>query len=259
VPTPIRGRAIRTLAVVVLLLSACADDAPPGSTAGSRDITFESSDGVTLAGRLFGPADASAGVVLAHMFPSDQSAWFFFANRLGERGYRVLTFDLRGYCPGGEAGCSEGEKSPPAIWQDVEGAIETLRREGVTRIGLVGASMGGTASIIVAAKQGKNIDALITLSAPPAFEGLAAGAEVVSQVTAAKLFIAGHEDIAAVQAVNTFYAESVQPKRPVILTTGDHGTDILTGNQAGIASTEMINWLERYLPVAGPASGSGYG
>ena len=34
------------------------------------------------------------------MFPSDQSAWYFFADRLGERGYRVLTFDFRGYCPG---------------------------------------------------------------------------------------------------------------------------------------------------------------
>jgi hypothetical protein len=35
----------------------------------------------------------------------------------------------------------------------------------------------------------------------------------------------------------------------MILTTGDHGTDILTGNQSGIASTEIIKWLERYLPV----------
>ena len=87
-------------------------------------ITFEASDGVTLDGRLFGPDEGSAGVVLAHMFPSDQSAWFAFADRLGQRGYRVLTFNFRGYCPGGDAGCSQGEKSIPAIWQDVEGAIE---------------------------------------------------------------------------------------------------------------------------------------
>jgi hypothetical protein len=100
---------------------------------------------------------------------------------------------------------------------------------------------------------------VITLSAPPAFEGLDAGTEVLAQVTAAKLFIAGHEDLGAVQAVDTFYAQSLQPKRPLILTTGDHGTDILTGNQAGIASTEMIGWLERYLPVSAPDSGPGGG
>jgi esterase/lipase len=198
---------------------------------------------------VFGPQEGTAGVVLAHMFPSDQSAWFDFATRLGERGYRVLTFNFRGYCPGGDAGCSQGEKAISAIWQDVEGAVAALRDEGATRIGLVGASMGGTASL-VAASRGQEIDAVVTLSAPTGIEGLEATPEVLAQVTAAKLFLAGHEDTTAAQAVDTFYAETLQPKRPVILTTGDHGTDILTGNQAGIASTEMIRWLERYLPVS---------
>ena len=117
--TPIR-RSIVPILAVVALVSACGADTPLGSTEGSKEITFESTDGVTLSGRLFGPNEGSAGIVLAHMFPSDQSAWYFFANRLGEQGYRVLTFDFRGYCPGGDAGCSEGEKNIPAIWQDVE-------------------------------------------------------------------------------------------------------------------------------------------
>lgn len=246
--SPNRRRAVAGLAVVLSILASC-DGAPQGSTEGSRAITFESSDGVTLSGRLFGPDEGTAGVVLAHMFPSDQSTWFAFADRLGQRGYRVLTFDFRGYCPGGDAGCSEGEKDIPAIWQDVEGAIEALRGEGASRIGLVGASMGGTASLVAASREGQDIDAVVTLSAPTGFEGLEANADVLAQVTAAKLFLAGHEDVAAAQAVDALYAGTLQPKRPVILTTGDHGTDILTGNQAGIASTEIIRWLERYLPV----------
>ena len=241
---------VRAILAVVALVSACGATPPLGSTEGSREITFDSTDGVTLSGRLFGPDEGTAGVVLAHMFPSDQSAWYFFANRLGELGYRVLTFDFRGYCPGGD-GCSQGEKAISAIWQDVEGAVEALRSEGTTRLALVGASMGGTASLIAASKEGRDVDAVITLSAPPSFEGLDAGPEVLAQVAAAKLFIAGNGDIAATQAVDAFYGQSLQPKRPVILTTDDHGTDILSGNQAGIVSTEMINWLERYLPVSG--------
>ncbi len=251
-PAPIH---VRTLVVGLLLLSACGVDTPQGSTANSREITFESTDGVTLSGRLFGPDEGTAGVVLAHMFPSDQSAWYFFANRLGERGYRVMTFNFRGYCPGGEAGCSEGEKNVPAIWQDLEGAVEKMRNEGVTRFALVGASMGGTASLIVAANHGRDIGAVVTLSAPTSVEGLDAGADVLAEVSAAKLLIAGHEDVDAVEAVNLFYGEGLPPKRPVILTTGDHGTDILTGNQAGIVSTEMINWIERYVPVSGSGNG----
>ena len=136
----------------------------------------------------------------------------------------------------------------------MEGAVEALRSEGTTWLALVGASMGGTASLIVASRMGKDIDAVITLSAPPSFQGLGVGPEDLAEVTAAKLFIAGNEDTAAAEAVNAFYGQTLQPKRPVILTTGDHGTDILTGNQAGLVSTEMINWLERYLPV-GPGSG----
>lgn len=246
--TPNR-RAVAALAVALSVLASCGGDAPHGSTAGSRQITFESSDGVTLAGRLFGPDEGTAGVVLAHMFPSDQSAWFAFADRLGRRGYRVLTFNFRGYCPGGDAGCSEGEKTIPAIWQDVEGAMELLRTEGATRIALVGASMGGTASLVAASREGQVVDAVVTLSAPTGFEGLEANAEVLAEVEAAKLFLAGHEDVDAARAVDALYALTLQPKRPVILTTGDHGTDILTGNQAGIAGTEIIRWLEQYVPV----------
>ncbi len=93
---------------------------------------------------------------------------------------------------------------------------------------------------------------MITLSAPPSFEGLEAGPEVLAEVTAAKLFIAGNEDTAAAAGRGRLLrADACSPSVPVILTTGDHGTDILTGNQAGIVSTEMINWLERYLPVSG--------
>jgi dienelactone hydrolase len=163
----------------------------------------------------------------------------------------VLTFDFRGYCPGGAAGCSDGEKQIPAIWQDVQGAVDRLRSDGVTKVALIGASMGGTASLIVASREGDGIDAVVTLSAPVSFEGLSVTPEELAQVTAAKLFIAGHADVTAAQAVESFYNETLQPKRPVILTTEDHGTDILTGNQAGIASTEILNWLDRYRPASG--------
>ena len=247
---PISVRTTPILATLAILLASCGSSHVPAPSE-SRPITFEAADGVTLAGRLFGPDQGSAGVVLSHMAPADQSSWFAFADRLAGEGYRVLTFDFRGYCPGGDAGCSEGERTIPDIWQDVLGAIEAIRREGVTRIGLIGASMGGTASLVAAAKGPEDVDAIVTLSAPTSFEGLEVTPDEVSQLTGAKLFIAGHSDTIAATAVQTLYDESVQPKRPLILTTEDHGTDILTGNQSGVAATEILSWLERYLPVSG--------
>jgi pimeloyl-ACP methyl ester carboxylesterase len=251
-PTEVRTitSILATLATFAILLASCGSPETPAPPTESRPITFESEDGVALAGRLFGPEGANAGVVLAHMYPADQSSWYRFADRLAGDGYRVVTFDFRGYCPGGDAGCSQGEKRVADMWQDVLGAMQTLRDEGVTRIGLIGASMGGTASLVAASREGEDVEAIVTLSAPTSFEGLEAGPDAVSQVTGAKLFIAGHADVPAAEAVDVLYGQALQPKRPVILTTDDHGTDILSGNQSGIATTEILRWLDRYLPVA---------
>ena len=238
--------------VSALALPAChqAEAIRAQALADSKAVSFESIDGVRLGGRIFGPEGATAGIVLAHMRPADQSSWFDFADQLGALGYRALTFDFRGYCPGGDAGCSEGDEDISAIWQDVAGAVGFLRTEGVRRIGLVGASMGGTASLVYASQSGSDIDAVVTLSAPDAIEGLIGGTRTVLQtVTAAKLFLAGNGDGNAAATAQAFYNESVQPKRVEILTTADHGTDILEGNQAEIAQNLILGWLGQHVPV----------
>ena len=222
----------------------------------SRAVTFTTSDGVRLAGRLFGPDTATAGVVLAHMLPSDQSSWFDFADRLAREGYRVLTFDFRGYCPGGDAGCSEGQKDVASIWKDVLAAEAYLRDQGPTRLALIGASMGGTASLIAASKEPDGVEAAITLSAPVTIEGLTASPDVMALVTAAKLFIAGDEDpTGAAASAQQLYDESLQPKRVQIFTTTDHGTDLLSGNQGEQVRSLIQTWLAQYLPTAAPSAG----
>ncbi len=238
--------------VLALISSACnqAEEIRAQALANSQAVTFAASDGVELAGRVFGPEDATAGVVLAHMRPADQSSWFDLADRVGGLGYRVLTFDFRGYCPGGDAGCSKGKKEISAIWQDVQGAVDYLKAQGVRRIGLVGASMGGTASLVVASRPDEAIVAVVTLSAPASIDGLVAGPDVVSATTAAKLFIAGNGDGVAAKSAQTFYDQSAPPKRVEILTTADHGTDLLEGNQGEIARNLIIGWLGQYVPIS---------
>lgn len=240
-----------TLIAATAIVGTACDRADDVSAAPRRSapVTFRSIDGVELSGRLFGPEEATAGVVLAHMLPADQSSWFDFAGELGDAGFRALTFDFRGYCPGGDAGCSEGDKDIAAIWQDAQGAVELLRDDGVERIALVGASMGGTASLIVASGEGDGVAAVVTLSAPRSIEGLTAGPDVVARVTAAKLFLAGTGDGSAAEDAQAFYAQGPPPKRVEILTTDDHGTDMLTGNQGSAAGTLILGWLDRYLQV----------
>jgi pimeloyl-ACP methyl ester carboxylesterase len=254
------GLRATVVAIAAAISVSCTQQAAIRSKAlaSSSPVTFPSGDGVQLSGRLFGPADASSGVVFAHMLPSDQSAWFDLAADVGALGYRALTFDFRGYCPGGDAGCSGGERDVDATPRDLQAALDYLRSRGVDRVALVGASMGGTASLLIAAHEGDAIGAVITLSAPQQISGLAAGPDVLQSVTAAKLFIAGNGDpTGSAMVAQAFYDESLQPKRYEILTSDDHGTDLLSGNQGQRVHDLITAWLELHLPAASPTAGAG--
>jgi uncharacterized protein len=236
------GSVFALFVVLGSLVTACGGSTePPASPSGSKAVSFVSADGVTLEGRLFG--EGEVGVVLSHMLPADQTSWWDFADQLAGEGYLVLTYDFRGYCPGGNAGCSRGEKNIEAIWQDVLGAIDFIRSQGAQRVMLAGASMGGTASLVAAAEPGVDVAAVVTLSAPTSIEGLTADADVLTRIPAAKLFIAGVGDGQAADSAQTLYEQSPPPKQVEILTTDDHGTDILDGNQSGPARTLIIDFL----------------
>jgi hypothetical protein len=64
-----------------------------------------------------------------------------------------------------------------------------------------------------------------------------------------QLFLAGNVDANAAETAQAFHNESVEPKRAEILTTADHGTDLLEGNQAEIARNLIVGWLGQHVPV----------
>lgn len=246
------GRALGALACLAILAVACgegtstpADGSPGNSEPGnSEPVRFPSADGVSLEGRIFG--EGAVGVVLSHMLTDDQTSWWDFAEELADEGYLVLTYDFRGFCPGGSAGCSEADPHLGKTWRDVVGAVEYIRTRGAQQVMLVGSSLGGTASLMAAAQEGVSADAVVALSALVEIEGMELTPDVLRRVTAAELFIAGTGDGTAAEDARTLYEGSPRPKRVEILTTFDHGTEILEGNQAGRAHTLILDYLERY-------------
>jgi pimeloyl-ACP methyl ester carboxylesterase len=254
-----RFRPVRTAAAVaatVVALSSCGPPSPPPSP-GSDPVAFTAAGGLELEGRLFEASGATAGIVLAHMRPADQSSWFEYAETLADEGYRTLTFNFRGSCPGGDAGCSEGETDPSVLWRDVAAAVRYLRSTGVPRVAVIGASMGGTAALVAAAQPTGRIGAVATLSAPISIDGLDATPAVLSAVSAAKLFVAGNADTGAASDAQSMYDLSVPPKRVEILPTDDHGTDMLEGNQGPNLRGVLTSWLARFLPVQAPVEDEG--
>ena len=246
-------------AIAVILLVACTDPSSSinsAAVAASKPVSFKTSDGVELSGRIFGPQSATSGVVLAHTLSGDQTKWFGFADRLANQGYRVLTFDFRGYCPGGDGGCSGGSKDVDAATTDLEAAVQYLRDDGVERLGIAGASMGGTAALLVASKDAEGIPAVVLLSAPQVLYGLEAGPEVLQTVTGAKLYIAGLGDPAgAAAAADAMAALGPQPVQEEIVTADEHGTALLNSTSGEHVQELMEQWFGRYLaPKATPSA-----
>jgi esterase/lipase len=210
------------------------EPAPAGVT--DEPVRFETSDGVTISGHLYssnGPKRKA--VVLAHEFPTDQTAWTAFAEELAANGIDALTFDFRGY---GETG---GEKDITKIDLDVEAAARFVGSRDYPEVYLFGASMGGTASIKVAARF--EVAGLVTISSPDEFMGLDAR-EDITAVTAPKLFVAAQGDNGAPDAVEFFMQAALEPKSNVIYEGSEHGTEILGGASGAELEEALFAFLE---------------
>lgn len=229
------------LAALALALAACGggEEAPTAPPAGAATVKFPaarasgSAETLTLEGAVFGPGSSRTAVVLAHAFPENQGSWATFAREVAGRGFTALTFNFRGY------GLSQGDRDPSRADLDLEGAVEEAKRRGATAVVVVGASMGGTAAIILASRT--PLAGVVAVSAPQAFRGLdARGA--VSRARAPLLLIAaeGDPNRAAANA-RALFAAAPQPKRlEVIRGSRAHGTDLLLDPRAAERVESLI-------------------
>jgi pimeloyl-ACP methyl ester carboxylesterase len=196
-------------------------------------VTFVTSDGVTLEARRFGSGDR--WVVLAHMRRASMESWFTFGDELAAAGYTALAFNHRGY--GGSAG------SGFAVDIDTTAAVDHALASGAASVSVIGASMGGTGAIAAAAV--RDVDAVVTLSAPAAFEGVDATSAMAS-VTARTLLVAATGDQPYADAVAEFAAASSAPVNTLFLEGSAHGTDLLAEH-----GTEVTDQILAHLASAG--------
>ena len=189
-----------------------------------------------LSGYLFG--SHTTGVILSHMQSTDQQSWWLFARILKDKGYQVLTYDFRGYRD------SQGEIDIDHIDMDVKAALNFMQSNGTSKVFLIGANMGGTASLKVASKE--DVAGVITLSAPPAVENLDAR-EDVTTIAAPKLFIAARDDLFYARSVDLFDQTSLDPKERQIVDGNAHGTDMLSGASGPRVQGLMVDFLRRHV------------
>jgi pimeloyl-ACP methyl ester carboxylesterase len=208
----------------------------------SDPVRLRGDGGVRLEGRLFGSGDV--GVALAHMGGGDQSQWFGFAGLLADNGYRVLTYNRRGSCPGGELGCSGGHDV--GGWRDLAFVVERLRDAGAQRVVVGGASLGAMESLY-ALSRGLDAEGLIWVAGVDLYGGVTVS-EQTDDLRIPKLFMAGEVDGEAGDLLQVFDETAPEPTDVVTLDTGEHGTDILAYADAVVADTlrqAVLDFLAR--------------
>lgn len=211
-----RWRNRLVLRITLLLLLATISWGPQAAAhpQGARSaISFRTTDGIRLRGWLWGSGQNA--VVLSHMYGTNQSIWYDLARKLSANGFTAVTYDFRG------VGTSGGRLVIARVDRDVLAAIGFMRARHPRRLFLVGASMGGTASLVAAGQQ--RVDGVVIMASGMRFRGLDAR-PYLSNLRAPKLFIVGRGDAPFNESARNMYARTPSPKDLKVIPTNAHGT-----------------------------------
>ncbi|MDR7515981.1 MAG: alpha/beta fold hydrolase [Armatimonadota bacterium] len=219
-----------------LLLAAFLFPAGLSAWAASRvPVAFQAEDGVVVRGWVW--PGGRAAVILSHMFGTDQSVWTDLAGLLAARGYTVLTYDFRG------VGRSGGRLVIAEVDRDVLAAIRHVRGRGARRVVLIGASMGGTASLVAAARA--PVHGVVVMASGTQFAGLNARPHLPG-LRVPKLFIVGSGDQPFHDSARYMHRVTPPPKHLLVLPTPAHGTYMLRTRHRAAIEAAILDFLKRY-------------
>lgn len=223
------------IAATIIFSIGCSAGTSPGG--GSEDGSFTTLDGTKLSGHVFGSGEV--GVILSHTRYTTQEAWWPFARILEDKGYKVLAYDFRGFRD------SEGSFDIDSMYRDTEAAITFMRDTGTSTIFLIGAGIGGTASIKAAINQ--DIAGIITISSSPQVETLDVRGDM-REIHSPTLFIASREDGFYARSVDFLHQNAPDPKEKQIVDGDSHGIAMLSEDAGPRVQGAILDFIIRHTP-----------
>ncbi|MGA7670724.1 MAG: alpha/beta hydrolase [Nitrolancea sp.] len=137
----------------------------------AEPVTFKTRDGVTLAGRFFAGSSQTT-IILSHGYGDDQDQMIPWADFLNRAGFSVFTYDMRERGQSGGGAVTLGAKEQTDLASAVDYLV-TRTDVDPNRIGALGVSLGGSVTILAAARD-KRIGAIVDDS------GFSAASNVIS-------------------------------------------------------------------------------
>ncbi len=171
--------------------------------------------------------DGDAGVVLSNESGNSLCDWVSFAEALEDDGFRVLLYDYR-------YGRADAHIAP---------AVAELRRRGAKHVAIIGASLGGGATIVAGSRPGTDVDTLVSLSGETFIHGVN---QAVPRLRRPVFFVAAERDqYGAGTDARTMYKEApARDKKLLVIPGTRHGVAMLDEKDVREA---LLDWLRSHL------------
>jgi alpha-beta hydrolase superfamily lysophospholipase len=187
----------------------------------------------TLRGHLYG--QGPCWTVLVHDEGRDLDSWKSLVPELVQSDFCALAFDLCGH------GASDDPWDPGQVVADVTRVLNFARSQGATKLYLLGAGMGGTASLAAADTHG--VRAIVALSPRADLSSPQANIRVS---TAPKLIMAGSRDKLAMQQASNIYDRVIGWSMLETPPVAEQGTDLLWSPWGGTLREHVLTFLRDY-------------
>ena len=232
---------ISTTLTITPLVSASAQGstttAPTEEVIASREVTFETPDGATITGEVYGSGRTA---VVFSVMGDCNPGWRELAQLTAARGLMTLTYPWR-EC--GPAGPKNEEQLVANFVNDARGAINFVRNQGAENVILAGASLGGIASAKLANESKAN--GLIIMASPPKIPNHDFTIEASDlDVSIPKLFITAEND-SVVPAAETrkMYEMAAEPKEWQTYPGTSHGTDLFNTKNGKEVQDRILDFI----------------
>lgn len=186
----------------------------------SHTVTFDTPDGATITGELYG---AGKTAVIFSVMGDCKPGWRAFAQHTAAQGLMTLTYQWRDCGPSGPTNEAELIKN---FVNDARGAVDFVREQGAEKIILAGASLGGLASAQLAIES--QASGIVVFASPleiPGWDFKIEAAELDTDIP--KLFLTAEEDyVVPLDSSRALYDLAAEPKEWQTYPGNEHGTEL---------------------------------
>jgi pimeloyl-ACP methyl ester carboxylesterase len=201
-------------------------------------VPLETTDGKHVYALVEKAAQNKRGVVLVHMEDRSSADWAATAARLAKSQMTAIAPDLRGHGRSREGTSAAGDADYVDMVHDLEASVAWLRKNGVTEVSCVGASVGANLCLALAARD-PAIANLVLLSPGLNTKGVRGSMDGYGDRPV--LFVGSADDSYSAKSIAILEPKAAGQHHSEMYARAGHGTRMLSAESS--LEGMIVSWL----------------